>query len=132
MSRALPLTFVAICLTATPAFAHHSYAAFDREHPVTIEGDVAEVVYANPHVVLTIRAADATYTVEWRSLFQLAGRYHVVKDTLAVGDRLVVTARATRDRSEHRLSLVTDVRRPVDGWSWSRPLLQLAQPNTQR
>jgi hypothetical protein len=119
------------CLGVTSLRAHHSYAAFDREHPVTIEGEVAEVVYANPHVVMTIRAADGTYTVEWLSLFQLEGRYHVVKNTLAVGDHLVVTARATHNPSEHRLSLVTEVRRPSDGWVWSRPLPPTAPATTQ-
>ena len=129
MTRALILTLATMAV-AMPAIldAHHSYAAFDREHPVSIEGDITQVVFANPHVVLTVRAADADYTVEWLSMFQLTGRYHVVKDTLAAGDHVVVTARATRNPSEHRLSLVTDVRRPRDGWSWTRPLMPVAQP----
>ena len=131
MTRTLAVTLVAIGLgisSATVLDAHHSYAAFDREHPVSIEGEITQVVFANPHVVLTVRAADADYTVEWLSMFQLTGRYHVQKDTLAAGDHVVVTARATRDPSEHRLSIVTDVRRPSDGWSWSRPLMPVARP----
>jgi uncharacterized protein DUF6152 len=131
MTRTLAVALAAIGLgmsSATVLDAHHSYAAFDREHPVSIEGEITQVVFANPHVVLTVRAADADYTVEWLSMFQLTGRYHVLKDTLVAGDHVVVTARATRDPSEHRLSLVTDVRRPADGWSWSRPLMPVARP----
>ena len=134
MTRTLAMTLVAIGLGMSSAVldAHHSYAGFDREHPVSIEGDITQVVFANPHVVLTVRAADADYSVEWLSMFQLTGLYHVAKDTLAVGDHVVVTARATHDRSEHRLSLVTDVRRPIDGWSWSRPLAGPVNLSPQR
>jgi len=128
MTRTLMLT-LAVLAAALPVTldAHHSYAAFDREHPVSIEGEITQVVFANPHVVLTVRAADADYTVEWLSMFQLTGRYRVAKGTLTAGDHVVVTARATRNPSEHRLSLVTDVRRPRDGWSWSRSLMPVAQ-----
>ena len=129
MSRMLALTFMVICLAATAVTAHHSYAAFDREHPVSIEGDLAQVLYANPHVVMTVRTEDGDYTVEWLSFTQVS-RWMIDKGTLNVGDHVIVTARATRDRTEHRLSLVTDIRRPADGWSWSRPLL--SAPTSQR
>lgn len=124
MSRALALTFAAICLTATAVSAHHSYAAYDWEHPVSIEGEIAQVLYANPHVILTIRTNDADYTVEWLSLYQVS-RWIVAKGRLAVGDRIILTGRALRDRTEHRISLVTDIKRPADGWAWSRPMAGL-------
>jgi Family of unknown function (DUF6152) len=128
MSRALALTLVAMCLTATTVSAHHSYAAYDRDHPVSIEGDISQVLYANPHVILTVRTNDAEYTVEWLSLYQVS-RWIVAKGRLAVGDRIVLTGRALRDRTEHRISLVTDIRRPSDGWTWSRQIAGL--PNSQ-
>jgi len=90
MSRVLALMFVAICMTATAVSAHHSYAAYDREHPVSIEGEIAQVLYANPHVILTVRTNDADYTVEWLSLYQVS-RWIVAKGRLAVGDRIVLT-----------------------------------------
>jgi hypothetical protein len=128
MSRTLALMLTALLVTATAVRAHHSYAAFDREHPVSIEGDIARVLYANPHVVMTVRAADGDYTVEWLSFSQLARTPEAKATSLNVGDHVIVTARATHDRSEHRLSLVTDIRRPADGWSWSRPLLNAPNP----
>ena len=121
MSRALALTFAAICLAGTAVSAHHSYAAYDRDHPVSIEGDISQVLYANPHVILTVRTSEAEYTVEWLSLYQVS-RWIVAKGKLAVGDHIVLTGRALRDRSEHRISLVTDIRRPSDGWIWSRQM----------
>jgi hypothetical protein len=100
--------------------AHHSYAAFDREHPMSIEGEITQLVYGNPHVVIAVRATDATYSVEWGNLRQM-NQWNVAKDTLAVGDHIVVTASATHERTDHRLSLVNAIRRPADGWAWTRP-----------
>ena len=125
MSRALILTLAAICLTATVASAHHSYAAYDRDHPVSIEGEISQVLYANPHVILTVRTTDAEYTVEWLSLYQVS-RWIVSKGKLAVGDHIVLTGCALRDRTERRISLVTDIRRPSDGWTWSRQIAGLS------
>jgi hypothetical protein len=130
MLRILAATLMVIGLGAATSSAHHSYAAFDREHPVSIEGNLAQVLYSNPHVVMTVRTADGDYTVEWLSFTQVS-RWMIEKGTLHVGDHVVITARATRDRTEHRLSLVTDIRRPADGWSWSRPLLQAVPQNAQ-
>ena len=128
MPRAFAWMLTLLLLMATTVSAHHSSAAFDREHPVSIEGNIARVLYANPHVVMTVRAADGDYTVEWLSFSQLARWPEAKATSLSVGDHVIVTARATRDRTEHRLSLVTDIRRPADGWSWSRPLLSAPAP----
>ncbi len=124
MSRVLALTFAAICLTATAVSAHHSYAAYDREHPVSIEGEIARVLYANPHVILTVRTNEADYTVEWLSLYQVS-RWVVAKGRLVVGDHIILTGCALRDRTEHKISLVTDIKRPADGWAWSRQIAGL-------
>jgi hypothetical protein len=121
MSRALALTFAAICFAATAVSAHHSYAAYDREHPVSIEGEISQVLYANPHVLLTVRTTDGEYTVEWLSLYQVS-RWIVARGRLSVGDHIVLTGRALRDRTGRRISLVTDIRRPSDGWTWSRQI----------
>jgi hypothetical protein len=115
----------AVLVAAGPASAHHSYAAYDREHPVSIEGDISQVVYANPHVILTVHANDAEYTVEWLSLYQVS-RWVVAKGKLAVGDHVVLTGCALRDKTERRISLVSDIRRPSDGWAWSRQIAGLS------
>ena len=125
-------TFVAaLVLTASfgvAASAHHSYAAFDREHPVSIEGEVTQVVYGNPHVVISVRAADATYSVEWGNLNQM-DRWNVTKTTLATGDHVIVTGSVTYARTDHRLSIVTSIQRPADGWNWSRQLPNVGGPS---
>lgn len=125
MSRAFALALTILLLTAGAASAHHSYAAYDREHPVSIEGEISQVLYANPHVLLTVRTNDAEYTVEWLSLYQVS-RWIVAKGKLAVGDHIILTGCALRDQTEHRISLVTNIRRPSDGWTWSRQIAGLS------
>jgi hypothetical protein len=48
---------VATCALVAPASAHHSRAAFDTTVEVTIEGVVKNVVWANPHVYMTLEVA---------------------------------------------------------------------------
>ena len=118
MSRIIVMTLAALSLGAATVTAHHGYAAFDREHPATIEGDITQIVFANPHVVLTVHSAATTYSVEWGNLAQM-NRTSVTKGILHAGDHVVVTGSVPRDPADHRLSLVTDIRRPADGWRWS-------------
>ena len=127
MLRTLTLTFAAAFLAAGTLSAHHGYAAYDRVTPVSIEGELTEVLFVNPHVILTVRSGGIDYSVEWLSMYQLTGRYHVGKDTFKAGDHVLITARGKRDTTDHTLSLVTDVQRPADGWAWSRPLMPTAQ-----
>jgi hypothetical protein len=119
MARMFALTLAAVALAAASLDAHHSYAVFDREHPVSIEGDIERVVFGNPHVILAVRAADVTYSVEWGNINQMV-RTNVASNTLVAGDHVIVTGSAPRDRADHRLSIITDIRRPADGWHWSR------------
>lgn len=127
MSRTFGLAVIFLLVMAGVASAHHSYAAYDREHPVSIEGEISQVLYANPHVLLTVRTNDGEYTVEWLSLYQVS-RWIVAKGKLAVGDHIILTGRALRDKTEHRISLVTDIRRPSDGWEWSRQITDATNP----
>ena len=78
-------------------------------------------MFANPHTILVIRVADTEYVVEWGSILQLQ-RSNIAKDTLKVGDRVLVTGSAFRNQAVHKMSLLTQIRRPADGWVWSRQL----------
>jgi hypothetical protein len=91
---------------------------------VRSQGDVTRVTFANPHVIITVQATDTEYSVEWLSLYQLR-RLNVSKDDLRVGDHVVVRGSIPRDRADHRLSVVTDIRRSSDGWSWMRDISHL-------
>jgi hypothetical protein len=82
-------------------------------------GELASVTWTNPHVELSVKADDGTtYRVVWLSLQQLS-RADIQRDTLHVGDELVITA-GTRDGARAPI-LLSEIRRPSDGWAWSQP-----------
>jgi hypothetical protein len=111
---------LAAALTLGRAQAHHSYAAFDRCTPLSLEGEVLSVEWVNPHIRIHLRTADvSSYFVEWFSLEQLT-RAGLAAEALKAGDRIVVTGNPLRDTSKQVLSLLTEIRRPSDGWTWLR------------
>jgi hypothetical protein len=54
--RALSLAGIAVAISAIPALAHHSFAMFDAEKKMTLEGTVKEFQWTNPHswILLTV------------------------------------------------------------------------------
>ena len=63
---AVLLTTCALALTAAPIRAHHSFAMFDRDHQVDLEGVVQEFRFVNPHtfIYLAVKQDDGS-TVTW-------------------------------------------------------------------
>jgi hypothetical protein len=57
--EALGLAGIAVAMSAIPAFSHHSFAMFDAEKKVTLEGTVKEFQWTNPHswILLTVSNA---------------------------------------------------------------------------
>jgi hypothetical protein len=51
--RALFAAGIALA-AAGPAAAHHSNAAYDIEHPLTMEGTVKTVNWTNPHITFVV------------------------------------------------------------------------------
>ena len=43
-----------LAATGATAMAHHSFAMFDQEHPIEVEGIVQEFRYTNPHTYLLL------------------------------------------------------------------------------
>jgi hypothetical protein len=109
-------------LVSTAAHAHHGYANFYMDRTVTIEGRLEALEYANPHVVMKIRSADATaYVVTWQAQRWVEHNAGVTSTTFKIGDDLIVSAAPARDPAVHELASVREIRRPSDGWSWRRP-----------
>lgn len=105
---------------AVSAFGHHGYSEYDRNSVVSMEGTVQNVMWGNPHVLITLQTADrGEFRVEWNSVFQLA-RSGVTAVPVKVGDRLIVTGCINKDPEKHILTLVRSVSRPADGWRWAR------------
>jgi hypothetical protein len=56
-----------VLLVTSPAFAHHSFAMFDNEKTVTLEGTVKEFQWTNPHSWVQLMVTDPATgkAVEW-------------------------------------------------------------------
>ena len=110
---------IALAASSAPAHAHHNYALYDRCNSVSLEGEIASIEWTNPHVLIDLRTGDATYRIEWAALPQLA-QAHVSTDALKVGDHVVIIGSVMRDPEQKVMSLVSEIRRPSDGWSYAR------------
>ena len=57
--KALGFAGIAFAMSAVPAFAHHSFAMFDAEKSMTLEGTVKEFQWTNPHswILMTVNNA---------------------------------------------------------------------------
>jgi len=121
--RRMVLLIITIALSAgTAAYAHHSYAAtYDTTEQVKLEGKVVQFVFRNPHSFVHIQAPDQKgvsqrWAVEWAGTSQL-GNNGVTRESLKVGDDVVIVGRPSRVTGEYRLLMVT-LKRPSDGFSW--------------
>jgi Family of unknown function (DUF6152) len=126
MRRNILLIIAATLLISTAAYAHHSYAAtYDTTKEVKIEGTLVQFELRNPHAFVTIKAKDKEgamqrWSVEWAGVSQLdnAG---IKKESLKVGDDIVIVGNPSRVPGEFRL-LMVNLKRPLDGFSWgSKP-----------
>ena len=93
-----PLLFRAAVLGASlaaalPASAHHSFAMFDPQHPIQLEGTVKSWEFTNPHswLVLMVMRGDTPieYNVEGSSVNTLI-RQGFGPHTFAPGDKITV------------------------------------------
>ena len=121
-SKLLVLLFAAATILGVRAYAHHSFAAtYFEDKKVTIEGDLVQFLYRNPHSFVHVEVKDPNgetvrWAVEWGAGGQL-GRQGVTRETLKPGDHVVVVGNPGRNPEDHRLRMV-NITRPSDGWKW--------------
>jgi hypothetical protein len=98
--KTLVLAGAALCVAA-PAFAHHSFAMFEREKFVSLAGVVKEYEWTNPHVWIHIMAPDATgKSVEWSFEMQSIAqdsRAGWRPDSVKPGDKVTVEYHPLKD-----------------------------------
>ena len=102
LARAAVLLCVSLFIAA-PATAHHSFAKFDRQRSIELEGELAEVRWQNPHVQFTLRSRGAdgqeqTWKLETNSPGILR-RTGLGPELVAVGDRVKVAGNPAVDGS---------------------------------
>lgn len=88
-------------LVAAGAFAHHSFAMFDREKEVVLTGTVKEFQWTNPHAFIEMNVPNAKgepehYSIEMNSPNNLT-RQGWKSTLLKNGDKVVVTMNPLRD-----------------------------------
>jgi len=125
MKRYLAILVVAAAaFMGTRADAHHSFAAtYLEDQTVTIEGELVQFLFRNPHsfVHVMVKEKDGTmvrYAVEWGGAGQLGGQ-GVTRETLKPGDHVVISGSPGRNPADHRVRMVT-LERPKDGFGWGK------------
>jgi hypothetical protein len=120
--HALLLFLSAGTLVASVGAAHHSFTAtYDETAEARIEGQVVQFMFRNPHSMIHVSAPDAAgnvqrWAIEWAGVGTLSGE-GVTRETLRIGDRVIVSGNPGRNAADHRLRLLS-IERPLDGWKW--------------
>ena len=105
------MRFLAILLVlalGAPAFAHHSTAMYDMNHPVTVSGVVKRFEWTNPHAFVYLEVKDekgnaVEWEVEMMSLNHLRG-YGWNSKTVKPGDVISATGGAAKSGAPSMIS----------------------------
>jgi hypothetical protein len=117
--RAFRILALAVGLGFAIAASAHHPPLMERCEAFTFTGQIERIDWRNPHVELYIRAADGmTYRTTWLNIHQL-GLAGIDRDTLRVGDPVIVTV-GTRDDVVERPVLLAAITRTSDSWEWSQ------------
>jgi hypothetical protein len=115
MKNRLAIVFtlaLVVLMVSRPAFAHHSSAAFDLEHSVTVKGTVTVFEWSNPHAFIYLDAKDEKGTVDqWRvecNSPNMLTRVGWTRGMIKSGDQLTVSgAPAKNGKKVMRLDSIT-------------------------
>jgi hypothetical protein len=113
-NRLATLFALVLCgLTASgPILAHHSSAAFDLEHFITLKGTVTNFEWSNPHTFIYLDVKNDSGGVDqWRiegNSPNMLSRVGWKKEMIKPGDSLAVTGAPAKNKSKiMRLANVT-------------------------
>ena len=104
--------------------AHHSFAAtYFEDQTVSIEGNLVQFLFRNPHSFVHIEAPDKEgqtqrWAVEWGGAAQLSNQ-GLSNQTLKVGDVVQITGNPGRDPGDYRIRMQY-LKRNSDGFDWGR------------
>lgn len=100
--KALSLATIAVGIFVVPASAHHSFAMFDAQKEVTLQGTVKEFEWTNPHSWLRVTVNDPKTgkPVLWALELSSPARLTTMgmhADTVKAGDVVSVTFHPMKD-----------------------------------
>jgi len=122
------LIAVAALASGIQLYAHHSFAAtYFEDKQQTIEGELVQFMFRNPHSFVHVESKDPKgqvirWAVEWGGGGQL-GRQGVTRDTLKSGDKVIIVGNPGRNPDDHRLRMLRlKCTSCADGFTWgNRP-----------
>jgi len=129
--KKMPRTFMLLlmsilCLGTNSLFAHHSHSMFDANAEITLNGKVVGLRYANPHIRMLLEVENESgqmerWDIEMSTIVNMRAR-GVIKETLAVGNEIVITINPLRDGgfggNYDRIHSVNGVMNTADGSNW--------------
>jgi hypothetical protein len=122
MRRIIVLIIAGVMVAGSVAYAHHSYGAtYDVSKEIRLQGKLVQFVYRNPHAFVHVEAPDQNgvmqrWAVEWSGTTQL-GNQGITRESLRVGDEIIIVGRPSRVPGEYR-ALMVNLKRPIDGFTW--------------
>lgn len=90
----------ALALAASTAAAHHSYAAFDLQRPLVLEGVVTRFDWANPHVYIEIETDGPDGVERWQVQAETPSSLALrgwSAESLIPGERVTINAAPARN-----------------------------------
>jgi hypothetical protein len=94
--KALGLVGAAIAMYSIPALAHHSFAMFDAEKKVTLDGTVKEFQWTNPHSWILMTVNGEQWAIEMGAPGGLARQGWIPK-TLTPGMKVTAVIHPLKD-----------------------------------
>lgn len=84
-----------------PAYAHHSFAAFDMDKTVQVSGTVSRYEWTNPHVWiwLTPEAGGEEFGIEGHAIGNML-RQGWAHDSIKVGDKILAQVHPRKDGAQ--------------------------------
>ena len=97
------IVFLVIVLLSAPSLSHHNYRLrYDPETIITLEGVVTNFDWKNPHIEIFIDVEEDGEIFSWvlpTAAPGVAGRNGMTPETVAVGERIVVSGWPSRNGS---------------------------------
>jgi hypothetical protein len=91
---------LAVTAFAAPAAAHHSFAMFDQQKIMTLEGTVTEFQWTNPHAFIEMDVSSRGKTIHWSIELNSPNnlkRQGWKRDSLHRGDKITLRMNPLRD-----------------------------------
>ena len=100
--KVVSLTVIAVAAFTASAFAHHSFAMFDAQQTVTLQGTVKEFEWTNPHAWLRVMVNDEKTGMPLLWALELSSPSRLVTmgmraDSVKPGDAVSVTFHPMKD-----------------------------------